>query len=339
MRTVYIYSVGTQTIEYNTYNTIQVHTPYSSAPATELRTHRLAGTKNYMPFAIYRWAPRPSHPWGSHIRARRGTSATGPLYHGGARISAPTAEPHAAAGPMSSSTVTHPSPLSDGLSSLVLSKRYLACAKPLHVYKLEHKNCVKDGGRICTDDSAAVAASTGCWPPTAWVPSPSASAVQARYEPSDVFTPLVFEEITQPIATSVQQHLPHMSMWLRPVERNPSLHVLQSLQQQQQQQQQHPPPHHQMMQVSSGNQRRPLQHLPPPAQSSLQPKSSVQNGCNNKPGDLSWLVNFQVASIFEPTCNGTTGTGGGNVFGGEWQEPETLKLQKKKTAKTDQKRK
>lgn len=288
-----------------------------------------------MPFATHRWVPRPRRPCRSHIRPCRGTSATGPLCHGGARIFAPTAEPHAAAGPMSSSTVTHPSPLSDGLSSLVLSKRYLACAKPLHVYKLEHENCVKDGGGICTDDSAAVAASVDCWPPTAWVPSPSASAVQARYEPSDVFTPLVFEEITQPIASTAQQQLPQMSMWLRPVERNPPLHVLQSLQQQQQH---HLPPHHQMMQVSSGNQRRPLQHLPPPAQSSLQPKSSVQNG-NNKPGDLSWLVNFQVASIFEPTCNGTTGVGGGNVFGGEWQEPETMKLQKKKSAKTDQKRK
>lgn len=254
-----------------------------------------------------------------------------PLRRDGARISAPTSEPHAAAEPMSSSTVTHPSPLSDGLSSLVLSKRYLACAKPLHVYKLDHENCVKDDGGICTDDSAAVAASNDCWPPTAWVPSPTASAVQARYEPSDVFTPLVFEEIIQPVVPSVQQQPPPMSMWIRPVERNPPLQLLQQL----------PPhsPHHQTVQVvSSGNQRRPLQHLPPPAQSSLQPKSFFQNG-NNKPGDLSWLVNFQVASIFEPTCNGTAGIGGGNVFGGEWQEPETLKLQKKKTVKTDQKRK
>jgi len=65
-----------------------------------------------------------------------------------------------------------------------------------------------------------------------------------------------------------------------------------------------------------------------------------QNG--NKPGDLSWLVNFQVASIFEPTCNGNTTGGGGagagiNILSNEWLEPETLK-QKKKATKLDQKR-
>ncbi|XP_022176600.1 forkhead box protein M1-like [Myzus persicae] len=232
----------------------------------------------------------------------------------------------------SSTAVTQPSPLSDGLSSLVLSKRYLSCAKPPHVYKLERENNLLDGGGgggICEDSVAA-----DCWQSTAWVPPPTATAaVHARYEPSDVFTPLVFEEM-QPSSPP-----PQMSMWLRPVERH----------NQQQQQQQQPTHHHVQATSGSGNmqQRRPLQHLPPPAQSSLQPPAKItsvaepqhQNG--HKPGDLSWLVNFQVASIFEPTCNDSTTGGGGagagvNVSGNEWLEPETLK-QKKKATKLDQK--
>ncbi|CAH1721062.1 unnamed protein product [Aphis gossypii] len=232
--------------------------------------------------------------------------------------------------------VTQPGPLSDGLSSLVLSKRYLSCARPPHVYKLERENDLLDGGggggggggEIC-EDSAAIAADCS-WQPAAWVPPPT--AVNARYEPSDVFTPLVFEEM-QPSPPPQ----PQMSMWLRPVQEryNPP-----------------PPPpqhHHHQVQSASGagnaqQQRRPLQHLPPPAQSSLQPpvKTEPQHQNGNKPGDLSWLVNFQVASIFEPTCNGGTAAGGGgagagvNVADGEWSEPETLK-QKKKVTKLDQK--
>jgi len=212
------------------------------------------------------------------------------------------------------------------------------------VYKLERENNLLDGGGgdgggIC-EDSSAVAAD--CWPSTAWVSPPTASAaVHARYEPSDVFTPLVFEEM-QPSPSPPSQ----MSMWLRPVERY------------NQPQPQPPPPppptpHHHVQSASgAGNtlqQRRPLQHLPPPAQSSLQPSAKTasaaepQNQNGNKPGDLSWLVNFQVASIFEPTCNGGTATGGSgagpgvNVMDTEWPEPETLK-QKKKSTKLDQKR-
>jgi len=203
------------------------------------------------------------------------------------------------------------------------------------VYKLERENNLLDGGGggggggICEDSIAA-----DCWQSTAWVPPPpAAAAVHARYEPSDVFTPLVFEEMQSP-SPPPQAH-PQMSMWLRPVERN---------------NQQQPPHHHVQATSGTGNmqQRRPLQHLPPPAQSSLQPpaKSTLatepqhQNG--NKPGDLSWLVNFQVASIFEPTCNGNTTGGGGagagiNILSNEWLEPETLK-QKKKATKLDQKR-
>ncbi|XP_026819837.1 forkhead box protein O1-like [Rhopalosiphum maidis] len=243
----------------------------------------------------------------------------------------------------SSTAVTQPSPLSDGLCSLVLSKRYLSCARPPHVYKLERENNLLDGGGgggggIC-EDSSAVAAD--CWPSTAWVSPPTASAaVHARYEPSDVFTPLVFEEM-QPSPSPPSQ----MSMWLRPVERYN--------QPQSQPPPPPPPPSHHHVQSASGagntlQQRRPLQHLPPPAQSSLQPPAKTvsaaepQNQNGNKPGDLSWLVNFQVASIFEPTCNGGTATGGNgagpgvNVMDTEWPEPETLK-QKKKSTKLDQK--
>lgn len=242
----------------------------------------------------------------------------------------------------SSIAFTQPSPLSDGLSSLVLSKRYLSCARPPHVYKLERENKLLDGGGggggvgFCEDSAA-----TDCsgWPSTAWVSPPTASAVHARYEPSDVFTPLVFEEMQPSPPTQPQ---PQMSMWLRPAERHnqqpPQLHPL--------------TPHHQHLHVHAASgaanvqQRRPLQHLPPPAQSSLQPLNKIssatephhQNG--NKPGDLSWLVNFQVASIFEPTCNGSfTGGGAGvNVMGSEWTEPAEMLKQKKKTTKLDQKR-
>lgn len=266
---------------------------------------------------------------------------------------------------MSSPTVTQPNPLSDGLSSLVLSKRYLACARPPHVYKLDHENCsgANDGDvvRICDDG----AADCSVWPS-------SSTTVQARYEPSDLFTPLVFEEIRQPSCSPPPQPLPpppqhhhhhhhhhHMAdnnddaCWLRPVDQRipflppPPQFATTPLP---------PPPQfdHQALHAS-GNllQRRPLQHLPPPAQSTLpaaaaKPSSDHhhrrgQQPNGNKPGDLSWLVNFQVASIFEPTtvCDetaATEGSGGtGNVFGGEWQQPETLK-QKKKNAKTEQKR-
>lgn len=232
--------------------------------------------------------------------------------------------------PMSTSTVSESNLMSDGLSSLVLSKRYLACARPPHIYKLNHES--RDGD-VCIDDSTAV----DCWPSSAWVPSPTAAiatAVQARYEPSDVFTPLVFEEIhpppppPPPQQQQQQQLLPpsQMSAWIRPKRENHNNHGTMVHQ---------PPPT--QMQVSVGNNiRRPLQHLPPPAQSGTD--HNHQNG-NNKPGDLSWLVNFQVASIFEPNCNGSTNNGsvGGNSLVNEWQEPETLK-QKKKSAKTaDQK--
>jgi len=209
----------------------------------------------------------------------------------------------------------------------------LSCARPPHVYKLERENNLLDsgggggggggGGEMCEDSAIAA----DCWQSTAWVPPPT--AIAARYEPSDVFTPLVFEEM-QPSPPPQ----PQMSMWLRPVERYS----------------QPPPQHHHHVQSASGagntpQQRRPLQHLPPPAQSSLQPpvKTEPQHQNGNKPGDLSWLVNFQVASIFEPTCNGGTTAGGGgagagvNVVDSEWPEPETLK-QKKKATKLDQKR-
>lgn len=231
---------------------------------------------------------------------------------------------------MSSSTLVQPGPMSDGLSSLVLSKKYLACAKPPHLYKLDHENLRADSN----DGPAVIADGDVCgWQPTtAWgLPSPTSAAVQARYEPSDVFTPLVFEEIQLSGAACPSPQPQITSMWLRPTERLPPSQVHPQL---------HAPP--------PGNQRRPLQHLPPPAQSTLQQPAtkppgppqrnqSEGTGGGNRPGDLSWLVNFQVASIFEPTyCNGTVG-GACNVIGGEWQEPEMLK-QKKKFTKTDQKR-
>ncbi|KAE9537189.1 hypothetical protein AGLY_006212 [Aphis glycines] len=223
--------------------------------------------------------------------------------------------------------VTQPGPLSDGLSSLVLVVRQTAAR--LQAGTREQSAGRRGGGgdgEICEDSAIAA----DCWQPAAWVPPPT--AVNARYEPSDVFTPLVFEEM-QPSPPPPQ---PQMSMWLRPVQERYN---------------QPPPPqhHHHHVQSASGagnapQQRRPLQHLPPPAQSSLQPpvKTEPQHQNGNKPGDLSWLVNFQVASIFEPTCNGGTAAGGGgagagvNVADGEWSEPETLK-QKKKVTKLDQK--
>lgn len=231
--------------------------------------------------------------------------------------------------PMSTSTVSESNLMTDGLSSLVLSKRYLACARPPHIYKLNHENRDDD---VCIDDSAAV----DCWPSSVWVPSPTAAvatAVQARYEPSDVFTPLVFEEIQPPPPPpppqqhQQQQLLPpsQMSTGIRPKRENQNNHTMV-----------HQPPPTQV-QVSAGNIRRPLQHLPPPAQSGTD--HHHQNG-NNKPGDLSWLVNFQVASIFEPNCNGSinSGSGGGNILANEWQEPETLKQKKKSAKMADQKR-
>lgn len=224
---------------------------------------------------------------------------------------------------MSSSKVTQPGPVSDGLPSLVLSKKYLACARPPQIYKSDQE--YKDN-RIRKESVAAVV-DCSSWQPTAWVPSPSpVTAVQARYEPSDVFTPLVFEEIQSSMSPLPQHSAEQTSMWIRPADRLPEPL-------------QHQVPQLQSLhnQVVSGGQRRPLQHLPLPAQSSLLKPSDQRNG--NKPGDLSWLVNFQVASIFEPTCNGTTGgVTGGTVFGGEWQEPETLK-QKKKATRTDHKSK
>ncbi|VVC24572.1 Fork head domain conserved site 2,Fork head domain,Winged helix-turn-helix DNA-binding domain [Cinara cedri] len=213
-----------------------------------------------------------------------------------------------------SSKVSKSGPVSDGLPSLVLSKKYLTCVKPPQVHKLDHEN--KDFG--IRAESIANAVDCSSWQPTAWVPSLSPhTAVQARYEPSDVFTPLVFEEIQSSMQPPVEQ----MSMWIRSADRLPA--PLQH---------QVPQPQSLHNQAVSGGQRRPLQHLP---QSSLLKPSVDRNG--NNPGDLSWLVNFQVASIFEPTCNGPAGSGtGGNMFGGEWQEPDGLK-QKKKPAKTDQK--
>lgn len=222
---------------------------------------------------------------------------------------------------MSSSKVTQPGPVSDGLPSLVLSKKYLACARPPQIYKSDHE--YKDNG--IRKESIAAVVDCSNWQSTAWMPSPSpVTAVQARYEPSDVFTPLVFEEIQSSMSPLPQPPAEQTSMWMRPADRLPV--PLQH---------QVPQPQSFHNQVVSGGQRRPLQHLSLPAQSSLLKPSDQRNG--NKPGDLSWLVNFQVASIFEPTCNGTTGgVTGGTVFAGEWQEPETLK-QKKKTIKTDQK--
>lgn len=189
------------------------------------------------------------------------------------------------------------------------------------MYKLDHEN--KDNG--IRNESIAAVVDCGSWQSTAWVSSPSVTtAVQARYEPSDVFTPLVFEEIQSSVSPLPQPPVEQMSMWIRSADRLPAP------------QHQLPQPQSSHNQAVSGGQRRPLQHLPLPAQPPLPKQSDQWNG--NKPGDLSWLVNFQVASIFEPTCNRTTGGAtGGNAFSGEWQEPETLK-QKKKTAKTDHKR-
>jgi hypothetical protein len=260
---------------------------------------------------------------------------------------------------MSSSTTVNsgqprqpPPQLSDGLSSLVLSKKYLACARPPHVYKLDHENR-DDGGEMCYGGEPS---SAECWEQTAWGAPPSpvvAAAVQARYEPSDVFTPLVFEEIRPP---SPEQPPP---MWIRTAERFPNGTVLQVHHHHLHHHHQQPPPtpppqqplhHHQHRQhlhhlhqgqhpqhVAGGYPaRRPLQHLPPPVQSSLSAKPSAseavqqqQQPDGNKPGDLSWLVNFQVASIFEPTGGGV----GSNVSAGEWsQEPADALKPKRKAA-------
>ncbi|XP_050434779.1 forkhead box protein R1-like [Adelges cooleyi] len=196
-----------------------------------------------------------------------------------------------------SSTVTPPNLISDGLSSLVLSKRYLAYARPPHLYKLEHEQQ--------PDPQEAVVD----WQPTAWVPTPlqqqppiqittTPPAVQARFEPSDVFTPLVFE------AQRPQQPPP---LWKRTAEQMPrETHIMRPPQ----------PPHP----AKNCNYRSP-QPSPPDQQA-------------NRPDDFSWLVNFQVASIFE--TNTTVTAICGNADSDNWHEQEVQK-QKRKVAKPEQK--
>lgn len=269
----------------------------------------------------------------------------------------------------STSTAAQPGgPVPDGLSSLVLSKRYLSCARPPHLYRLEHQNgtaandpaAVADGNANNDnddDDNNDDDDDEGCgWSSVGWcAPSPAvAAAVQARYEPSDVFTPLVFEEIRPATASASRSPpAPSSSSWMHHVQ-----------------------PQQQHCATGTGGlpHRRPLQHLstlpspapppPPPPDRQPQQPSAVSNkstdpphrnhhnnnnhhhhhqrhnddgsGGNNKPGDLSWLVNFQVASIFESTASHGTA---GRLFAGDWQEPETLKQQKKKSTKSEQKRK
>lgn len=298
-------------------------------------SHRPRGTK----FAFRHRAT------GTRLAARINTTRN----TSGARAN-PAPPPHMSSTP--TPTAAQPGggggPVSDGLSSLVLSKRYLSCARPPHLYRLEHDSGtatnndpggdVDDGGGGDNNNDDDEDDEDCGWSSVGWcAPSPAvAAAVQARYEPSDVFTPLVFEEI---------RPAPSSSSWMH--------HNMQPQQQR----------------CATGTSglphRRPLQHLstlpsaaPPPPERQQQRPSAVANkssdshrnhhnnnhhhhhqrhnddgnGGNNKPGDLSWLVNFQVASIFESTASHGTA---GRLFAGEWQEPETLKQQKKK--KSEQK--
>lgn len=211
--------------------------------------------------------------------------------------------------------------LSDGLSSLVLSKKYLQGARPPHLFKLERGDVGGDAINYRAVDDYCYG---GDWQPTtAWVQVPrlsaaaNSSAVQARYEPSDVFTPLVFEETFE-----TAQHSAAAAS---------STVLLQTI-------------------------RRPLQHLPPPAQSAtqkrpaankpsavaaaepLRPQRDSRAGgkctaapLHHQPGDLSWLVNFQVASIFESALDD------GPAGAGPQESAETQRQKKRVAVKTEPK--
>ncbi|XP_050544929.1 uncharacterized protein LOC126907588 [Daktulosphaira vitifoliae] len=201
--------------------------------------------------------------------------------------------------PYAMSSNTPPNTLSDGLPSLVLSKRYLAYANPPQLYKLEHEQ-QQDQPNTFVD-----------WQPGTWKPSlprqqsntemtcTPPQTVRARFEPSDVFTPLVFE------AQQPQQPPP---LWIRPTEYRTTREC----------------PAQNRLQTRPQTSRRSSTQSSP---------DSYEQYQNNNPGDLSWLVNFQVSSIFEPNNSQTT-AGRSNIH--NWHDQDTQKF-KRRVAKSESK--